>query len=404
MRHNPKANVTNQDDIIGILDGQQRLTSLYIALKGSYAYKEPHKRWNNSHAFPIRHLYLNLLSPQKKTDQTDLYYDFTFLSKEEAKKQNEEAFWFKIEDILNFNEEWEINDFLIQEGVMDKSREQKEFANKTLFKLFSTIHKTPIINYYLEKDESLDKVLNIFIRVNSGGTILSYSDLLLSIASAQWKDRDAREEITSFVDEINNIGIGFKFDKDFVLKSSLVLSDFKNIAFKVDNFNKESMLKIEEDWIDIKRAIQDAVRLFSSFGYSRDTLTTNYAVIPIAYYLRKIGLPNNFHISEKFIEERKNIKYWISCAIIKRIFGGAPDAVLRPLREVIRNSNTTFPLEGIISEFKGTNKTIIFTEDDIDNLLQYKYGQSYTYSVLTFLYPHLDYKNKFHVDHIHPKS
>ena len=64
--HNPKANVSGQDDITGILDGQQRLTSLYIGLRGSYAYKEPRKHWNNPQAFPKRRLYLNLLSPKKK--------------------------------------------------------------------------------------------------------------------------------------------------------------------------------------------------------------------------------------------------------------------------------------------------------------------------------------------------
>ena len=35
---------------------------------------------------------------------------------------------------------------------------------------------------------------------------------------------------------------GFKFNKDFVLKSCLILSDFSDIAFKVDNFNKSNML------------------------------------------------------------------------------------------------------------------------------------------------------------------
>jgi len=60
--HNPKANVSGQDDIIGILDGQQRLTSLYLGLLGSYAYKEPWKRRNNPQAYPVRKLYLNLLS------------------------------------------------------------------------------------------------------------------------------------------------------------------------------------------------------------------------------------------------------------------------------------------------------------------------------------------------------
>jgi uncharacterized protein with ParB-like and HNH nuclease domain len=61
--HNAKASLTGQDDIIGVLDGQQRLTSLYLVLMGSYAYKEPRKRWDNPSAFPRRRLYLNLLSP-----------------------------------------------------------------------------------------------------------------------------------------------------------------------------------------------------------------------------------------------------------------------------------------------------------------------------------------------------
>ena len=44
-----------------------------------------------------------------------------------------------------------------------------------------------------------NKVLDIFVRVNSGGTPLSYSDLLLSMATNQWQDRDAREEVRTLV-------------------------------------------------------------------------------------------------------------------------------------------------------------------------------------------------------------
>ena len=110
------------------------------------------------------------------------------------------------------------------EYVFDEySKEARKFANKTLFKLHNIIHEKGTISYYQEKSQLLDKVLNIFIRINSGGTILSYSDLLLSIATAQWETKDAREEIISFVDEINSIGDGFNFNKDFVLKSCLVL-------------------------------------------------------------------------------------------------------------------------------------------------------------------------------------
>src|SRR5690606_38385232 len=47
LRRNPKADVTGEEGITAVLDGQQRLTSLYIALKGTYAYKLPRKRWDN---------------------------------------------------------------------------------------------------------------------------------------------------------------------------------------------------------------------------------------------------------------------------------------------------------------------------------------------------------------------
>ena len=49
--HNPKASVAGETDLTAILDGQQRLTALYIGLKGTYAYKLQHKRWESADAF-----------------------------------------------------------------------------------------------------------------------------------------------------------------------------------------------------------------------------------------------------------------------------------------------------------------------------------------------------------------
>jgi uncharacterized protein with ParB-like and HNH nuclease domain len=406
-RHNPKADVSGEDDITGILDGQQRLTSLYIGLRGTYAYKEPRKRWDNPQAFPIRRLYLNLV--KKKTengDEIDMVYDFAFLTDDEVRDCGDDAHWYRVGDILKLAEQWEVNDYLISKGLTQKSEEQARFANKTLFKLWSVVNERPTINYFLEKGESLDKVLNIFIRVNSGGTVLSYSDLLLSIATAQWKHRDAREEITTFVDELNDIGDGFRFDKDLVLKSSLVLADFKDIAFKVDNFNKDNMLMIEDQWDEIERALRCSVQLVSNFGYSRDTLTANYAIIPIAYYLKARGLPKNFDVSSRYAKDREAIHHWLNVALVKRAFGGSPDTVLRPMREMLRTVADGFPLQAIVDRFKGTTKSLVCTDDDVENLLGYSWnkGKGYTFSVLSLLYPSLDFRNKFHIDHIHPRS
>ena len=401
QKHNPKANITGEEEITAVLDGQQRLTSLYIALRGTFAYKLPRKRWDNDQAYLKRRLYLNLT---RQAEDSDFEYEFLFLTDHEAQKNDENHYWFPVGEILNLKEPGDISEYLTEYVFDDYSREARKLANKILFKLHNIIHEKGSISYYQEKSQLLDKVLNIFIRINSGGTVLSYSDLLLSIATAQWETKDAREEIISFVDEINNIGDGFNFNKDFVLKSCLVLNDFNDIAFKVDNFNKANMLKIENNWERITNSIRIAVGLVSSFGYSRETLTSNNALIPIAYFLNKIEARDNYISSNKNLEEKAKIKRWLVLSLVKRAFSGQPDNVLRPIRKVIQDNEESYPLEEIISQFKGTNKTLIFSDEDIENLLYYKYGQGFIFSVLSLLYPSLDFRNLFHVDHIFPKS
>lgn len=402
-KHNPKVNLTGNDNVMAVLDGQQRLTSIYIGLKGTYAYKMPFKQWKNNSAFPERKLYLNIVEASK--DETDKY-EFSFLAADDV-KNDAEHYWFEVGKILDMTELGAVMNYLMQNiafsGVY--TQDQSIFANATLSQLFKVIHTQPSISYYKVKSEKLDKVLQIFIRVNSGGTVLSYSDLLLSIATAQWEKLDARKEITEFVDYINSIGSGFNVNKDFILKASLVLTGFSDIAFKVDNFNKQNMLKIEQNWQTIKTSITQAFLLVSSFGFSRDSLKSNNAVIPIAYYLMTIGNPSNFEVSSNTVNNRKKIKKWLMISLIKRAFGGQSDSILRPLREVIKaNGNNEFPLDEIINRLRGTSKTIVFTDDDIESLLELQYGRADTLMVLMMLYPSLDYNNKFHIDHIYPKS
>lgn len=399
-QHNPKADVSGEEAITAVLDGQQRLTALYIGLKGTYAFKLPWKRWDNPQAFPKRKLFLNLLAP---ASDEDLEYNFKFLTDEEAKHSDSSTFWFRIGDILELSESWQINDYLADHELISTGKMKYKFANKALFRLQDVIHRDKIINYFLEKDDALDKVLNIFVRANSGGTPLSYSDLLLSIATAQWKEIDARDEIVHFVEEVNKLGNGFNFDKDFVLKSCLVLSDIRDTRFKVDNFNRANMLKIEKLWDQLKTALRLAVRLVASFGYTRDTLTSNAAVIPIAYFMLKRMCPSSFVDAAAFSADRKSIRKWLILCLLKRVFGGQPDAVLVPLREILAEE-AKFPLSRIVERFRGGNRSLSFTDDEIENLFFYRHGQNYTFSALALLYPSLDFKNIFHIDHIHPRS
>jgi len=399
-RRNMPADVKGDDEITAILDGQQRLTALYIGLKGSYASKLPRLRWSNDRAFPKCKLYLNLIAT---ADSSELKYDFRFLTQKDSQYKSSDFYWFEVGRILDMEKLSDITKYTNQLDMEDALR---EMATETLSQLFDVVHNQKIINHYLEEDESLDKVLNIFIRVNSGGTILSYSDLLLSIATAKWRgqDQSAREIITNFVDELNGSDSKFNFNKDLVLKSCLFLNDIRDIAFKIDNFQKQNMQIIEENWDKVAEALRVTVNLVSNFGYSRETLTSNNALIPIAYYIMKIGNPSGFLKDNNYSEDRKKIQTWLVRALLKRVFSGASDSFLIAFRRVIAKSDNGFPLTQITETFKGTNRSITFNDEEIQHLFSYEYGKSYTFSALKLLYPSLDFKNIFHQDHIFPKS
>lgn len=402
-RHNIKANLSNDEDIVAVLDGQQRLTSLYIALKGTYAKKIPYYRWDRPNAFPKKALYLNLLAP---ADDIEMEYDFQFLSQEEI-TPTENAWWFRVGEVLEFGDLSKVMQFLIDHGLTDTSKygvERSKFATNTLSKLFQVVNETGTISFFQEEGEELDKVLQIFIRINSGGTKLSYSDLLLSVATAQWKEKDAREEIHGFVDEINAIGDGFDFSKDFVLKSCLVMGDFNDVKFKVDNFKKENMLHIESQWESFSAAIRTAVKMVALFGFNRDNLTASNALIPISYFVLKNGLGEEVINASAHQENRQKIKEWLTRALLRRIWGGTPDGLYPVYRNIINEHKGIFPLNQIIERYKGTNKSLAFTEDDLDQVLSIEYGGPLAYSALSLIYPGLNQSFRYHIDHIHPQK
>lgn len=402
-RHNVKASLSGEEDIIALLDGQQRMTSLYIALCGSYSDKKKHARKNDLSSYLEKRLYLNLL---KKSDDPEMEYDFRFLTQQEAEKE-QDSFLFECSKILDFKEKDHAYDFLEEHNLFDTSVYSKEvtrYARNTLNKFYDVINKDGVISYYLEKGEELDKVLQIFIRINSGGTKLSYSDLLLSIATAQWSERDAREVIHEFVDEINEIGDGFNFNKDIVLKSCLVLPGFSDVKFKVDNFTRANMEEIERCWEKISGSLRTAIQLVANLGYNRDNLLATNAIIPIAYFIFKNDFEDSILQSTKREEDRKAIREWLARVLLKGVFGGQPDSIYPVMRKLVDDNMGRFPLPEIIERYRREKKNILFSEDEIEGILDLQYSKAKTYCALTLLYPSLNYSSKFHQDHIHPKS
>ena len=397
-RHNEPIELVGSNSVTAVLDGQQRLMALNLGLKGWYANKMPYYRWNSDYAFPMKRLYLNLLNPPEENGNA---YEFKTLQDKEVKNVEGKKYWFRVSEIFKFKELQETMYYCIENGL---TADKRTFPSSALMELYRIIKEKPLVNYFQEESQDLDKVLNIFIRVNSGGTVLSYSDMLLSIATAAWKKIDARKAIYDLVDDLNDIGEKFTLNKDFVLKSCLVLSDIPAIEFRVSNFTRENMEKIEQYWESIARALNETVKLISSWGYSWQTLVSAYAIIPLAYTIHKLGSPSNFISSNKYTEDRTLMRKWLQIALLKRTFSGTPDNVLRPVRKVIQENLNGFPFNAILEELKGTTRSMQFDAAELDGLMSYRYEQPYTFSVLTFLYPWLKYDQQFHVDHIFPRA
>lgn len=383
--------------LTAVLDGQQRLTALNIGFRGSMAWKLPRKWWKMDDAFPIRRLYLDLL--WQSDDEHESKYRFEFRTNEQASAQGE--FWFLVSDIFSMTTAGCMVKFLNQHLL----QEHVDQAFDVLWRLHEVAKVDKLIAYYSEKSQELERVLQIFIRMNSGGTTLSYSDLLLSIAVAQFQHHDAREEIHRLVRDLNHVGDGFAFDKDMVLKAGLMLSDIGSVGFKVDNFNKNNMAVLEANWSHIKLSLETAVQLVSKLGFDGRTLRASSALLPIAYYVHSRKHGARYVTSGEFKEDRDAIREWLIRSILKASGIWGSDTLLTGLRHVIKESRGPFPVAAIWKEMTRRGRSLTFEPEEIDDLVDMKYGDPRVFALLSLLFPDINVeKLYFHIDHIFPQA
>lgn len=384
-----------KENIIGVLDGQQRLSSLYLALQGTYSYKTPRARWDNDEAFPNRELYFNVLKNSKNENDSVTYsFKFLTLSEKEKENENENEFWVPVKIALLWRGANDPINYAREIGLLNSN-----VAIDNLTLLWQRITQDKVINYFEVINNNLDDILDIFIRVNSGGAVLSKSDLLFSTIVANWEE--GREEIEELLKSLNSKGEGFSFDNDFIMRTCLVLMD-SPVLFNVKNFKAETVLKIKKNWEEIKISLLNVSDFLVEFGFSKENLISRNAIIPIVYHVYKGG---EFTGVEK-IEFRK----YLITSLLKQIFGGKGDQVLESIRSFMREKkesefnlkNQKFTFNNLKQIKLPADKTFEIDDEDIEEIFTYKKG-SYTFMVLSLMYPQLKLSQiKFHQDHIHP--
>ena len=380
-------------DIYLVLDGQQRLTSLFIGLRGTYAYRH--------HGRKETRLYLNLLHKPVFDNPEELSYQFLFRENDNPDKRiSDPQLWYPVGKILDYGNAVDAM-YSIKNLLESYPEDVSDEAMKTIGRLHSFICTNKTINFYEEKSDNYDRVVEIFVRTNTGGQKLEYSDILLSKATARWKTFDARREINDFADSINAIGGGYSFGKDFVLKGSLYLSDLP-VQYRLANFTSDNLLKIEENWESIKTSIRQAVEIASRFGFSDKNLVSKLVLLPVAQYLRDKGNAN-FTASSSIDDqaEKNKIRRWITLVLLRNGLSSSTDNKLESMRAVIRSSEV-FPFREL-NRCLGISEWI--TRKDMEDLISIKYGTMYCYPVLSFLYDNeLRPDAQYQQDHIFPRS
>ena len=400
---NPFFNTRGYADFMAIIDGQQRLTSLYLGLKGTYAYKMPRKWWkDNEDCLPNRKLYLNLTSALPKDDDRKMTYNFGFLSQPEVNKLSQSQDLFLVNDIYLYQDQDALEDYMSDRNWKDVT--DVKFAKKTLRKLREVVFKDKLINYYQEENQDIDIVLDIFIRTNSGGEPLSFSNLLMSITTANWK-KDARKEFKILIDAVyaNN----FIISADLILKCCLVLFN-DNIKFQVANFDAQSVGVFDDNWERIKKCIEVTFELLKKWGFNDSSLRAKNAVIPIVYYIYHNEIEDEICKDIKHIEEKNAIRKWLCISLLKGVFGGQSDSVLTGIRKVLKSNfkKQIFPFEQIKAEFASNDaKSLTLSDEVIDDILKTQKDAPNSYAILALLYSHLRYDSiAYHKDHLHPAA
>lgn len=390
-----QADVRGKEKVTAVLDGQQRLTALYIALKGTYAEHLKGKRWAKRESYPERKLYLNLLQKRKPDEE----YELAWKRLDIALPRDDSHYWFELGEILNLSTKKKLEKFLAKENLTSKA------ARETLERFRYAVHEDKLIQYYDVRSKYLREVLDIFIRTNSGGVELELPDIFMSILSAQWQHKDVKQMLQLLIKDLRNTEsqFRFKFRNRFVLKSGLVLSDIQNIAFRVDNFTAKNVDKMKEKWDDIEQALRLSVKLVATFGYREKNFRGKNPLIPIAYYLFQKGNPPQFIDSLKYKSDREAIREWLALSLMKGVFAGQSDKLLKQLRQIIQENPGDFPLTIIKEKFKGERNDITFTSADIEKLVRNQYGESKTFAILSLLYGNR-VKADYEVDHIHAKK
>lgn len=320
-----------------VLDGQQRLTSLYVAFKGTYNH---------------RTLYLDVLSGDSTgKDPGGEYYESAFLTAEEVTIENaaingdgRRVHYVPMATLISISPP--------KAGIAATKKAQELGLNETetaqvcdtYIRCASILGSSKSLQV-IPIDEDTDtptpveEILEIFVRVNSGGLVLQKSDLLMSLLDLKWNN--IQPQLQELVRVVNR-NRPFAFTRDDVLKS-LLLAEGAETRFDrlVTNRDQLEVLaeklpshvdRVRNAWLLLQTILTDDCKI-STDRFFRGG---HNALQPFVFYLAKhvpVGL-----------DDRRKIRMGIYVVLMSGIFGSAEARMGGFCRGAVARA-TGFPLK-----------------------------------------------------------
>ena len=416
QRGKRKQGVEETASFIGVLDGQQRITSLYLGACGAFKLHKKGAPWKNDSSYIEHFLCVDILNPP-----VDEEGSYSFALKEFADKDAlgvlekvsaedgtvYDAFWVKVSRAVEpeFDESEFIDDVESKFFNGTLHQEKRKEARKILKKLNANFNIEKNVNFYMAKQSDLSEVVEIFVRVNSGGQYLSASDLILSIASGQDEQTDIQKKMQEAIEIISSATFsddtGFEADKDLILIAGLMFTGANSLALKKkENCSAERISSILENWDAIIESISSASKYIEDLGFDGRHLTSKNLILPVAYYFYKNGLDAKHATNgdSRAILDRVFIRQWLLRAMINSIFRDGIGSTLISIRNII-DSNTlnAFPLDKLMNP--EAKRSLIISSESIADIMHYKYGDGRILPLLIALTGY-DSTKKYQVDHI----
>ena len=412
-----------------VLDGQQRIQSLYIALFGQR---------------DGRSTYFDVLSGQQSGDTEEERFLFESLTPAEARKRNKETvasireaekaaaaeekaaqeveeqeedeeeyeeyetpyWWMSVADLLSMSARARLD--LVREltAKLKLSPEDTLLLEENLTTFDQMFTKDQSILKLATIDEDLPKkspgrksemdVLEIFVRINRQGTALIRSDLIFSMLKLNW--RESARGLPEFVQKINR-GNSFDLDTDFVVRCLFAVSD---LGGKLDpdllrqETNITALQNNYEQCCDAIRATVDFVQNECAVQSSR-LLGSSTTLVPIVDYV--FTLPRH-QVPDDQVDRLRTAVYLFGLARPFSRYGESRVGnFVREALDTREENDHSFPLEMAISRVRDwgrINSLETLAEENPSlalHLIQGKSGARAQYS-----------RDAPELDHIFPRS